>query len=65
MDATIGPQIDLKVRLNQSLLLLIWNKRDTWPSRETALASLSNNPGYKRWHPDVLDLFVVSPAPHQ
>ena len=59
LDATVGPHNEAKVRLNQMLLFLIWNKRDTWPSRETALDNLANSPSHKNWHPDVLDLFVV------
>lgn len=38
-------------------------RRDTWPSREECLKQLAQRPFWKRFDPEVLQLYVVSRAP--
>ena len=59
LDATISADDANKEKLDQALLQIYWNKRDTWPSRAAAKKDMTSNPGHRRWHPDVMDAFIV------
>ena len=59
LDPTIGAESPAKDRMYRIVQQYIWNKRDTWPSREAARRELSTQPGFKNWHPEALDMFVV------
>lgn len=59
LDPTLGKQSPERDQMQRVLSQIVWNKKDTWPSRAAALKELSVTPGYRNWHPDTLKLFVV------
>lgn len=53
-------------KLRALLIKGAYERRDVWPSRETAMAALEKRERTKKWDPRILHLFVVrlSPALH-
>ena len=52
-----GPQYFYDLR--RILLKKAYERRDVWASREHALSALKTRNRTSRWHPRVLDLYVV------
>lgn len=46
--------------LRKRLVKGAYERRDVWPTREEAKEALINRPRTSKWHPRVLDLYVVS-----
>ena len=60
LDPTVSQENTDKEKMIRVLLHFIWSKHDTWPSREAARQEFSKQPGTRNWHPEVLDLFLVT-----